>query len=130
MRAALREHLEDTFKRVVAAESVAAIIVEPVLGEGGFVAPPIGWLGAVQEICRKHGILLIADEIQTGFGRTGKIFASEHFGVEPDLMVTAKSLGGGLPLAGVTGRRRSWIIPDRDRWEAPSEGTRWRARQR
>jgi 4-aminobutyrate aminotransferase / (S)-3-amino-2-methylpropionate transaminase / 5-aminovalerate transaminase len=96
-------HLEDTFKRVVAAESVAAIIVEPVLGEGGFIAPPLDWLRVVQEICRKHGILLIADEVQTGFGRTGKIFACEHYGVEPDLIVTAKSLGGGLPLGGVTG---------------------------
>jgi len=97
-------HLEDTFKRVVAAESVAAIIVEPVLGEGGFVVPPVDWFQAVQEICRKHGILLIADEVQTGFGRTGKMFACEHFGIEPDLLVTAKSLGGGLPLGGVTGK--------------------------
>lgn len=97
-------HLEDTFKRVVAAESVAAIIVEPVLGEGGFVVPPRGWLTAVHDICRKHGILLIADEVQTGFGRTGKMFAIEHEGIEPDLMVTAKSLGGGLPLAAVTGK--------------------------
>ena len=97
-------HLEDTFKRVVAAESVAAIIVEPVLGEGGFVVPPPGWLTAVQEICRKHGILFIADEVQTGFGRTGKMFAIEHEGLQPDLMVTAKSLGGGLPLAAVTGK--------------------------
>jgi 4-aminobutyrate aminotransferase / (S)-3-amino-2-methylpropionate transaminase / 5-aminovalerate transaminase len=97
-------HLEDTFKRVVAADSVAAIIAEPVLGEGGFVAPPQGWLTAVAEICRRHGILLIADEVQTGFGRTGKMFAIEHEGLEPDLMVTAKSLGGGLPLAAVTGK--------------------------
>jgi len=97
-------HLEDTFKRVVAAESVAAVIVEPVLGEGGFVAPPLDWFRVVQDICRKHGIVLIADEVQTGFGRTGKIFACEHYGVEPDLIVTAKSLGGGLPLGGVTGR--------------------------
>ncbi|MFN7996830.1 MAG: 4-aminobutyrate--2-oxoglutarate transaminase [Bryobacteraceae bacterium] len=97
-------HLEDTFKRVVAAESVAAIIVEPMLGEGGFVAPPRGWLTAVQEICRKHGILLIADEVQTGFARTGKMFAIEHEPLDPDLVVTAKSLGGGLPLAAVTGR--------------------------
>ena len=97
-------HLEDTFQRVVAAESVAAIIVEPVLGEGGFVVPPPGWLTAVREICRKYGILLIADEVQTGFGRTGKLFAIEHeAGLEPDLMVTAKSLGGGLPLGAVTG---------------------------
>jgi 4-aminobutyrate aminotransferase/(S)-3-amino-2-methylpropionate transaminase len=98
-------HLEDTFQRVVAAESVAAIIVEPVLGEGGFVVPPPGWLTAVREICRKYGILLIADEVQTGFGRTGKLFAIEHeAGLEPDLMVTAKSLGGGLPLGAVTGK--------------------------
>jgi 4-aminobutyrate aminotransferase/(S)-3-amino-2-methylpropionate transaminase len=97
-------HLEDTFQRVVAAESVAAIIVEPVLGEGGFVVPPAGWLSAVAGVCRKHGILLIADEVQTGFGRTGKMFAIEHESLEPDLMVTAKSLGGGLPLAAVTGK--------------------------
>ncbi len=96
--------LEDTFKRVVAAESVAAIVAEPVLGEGGFIAPPPGFLRTLQEICRKHGILLIADEIQTGFGRTGKMFASEHFDIEPDLLVTAKTLGGGLPLAAVTGQ--------------------------
>ena len=96
--------LEDTFKRVVAAESVAAIIAEPVLGEGGFVTPPREWLGIVHEICKRHGILLIADEVQTGFARTGKFFACEHYGVEPDLLVTAKSLGGGLPIAAVTGR--------------------------
>ncbi|HEX3684306.1 MAG TPA: 4-aminobutyrate--2-oxoglutarate transaminase [Bryobacteraceae bacterium] len=97
-------HLEDTFKRIVAAESVAAIIAEPVLGEGGFVAPPLEWLGIVQDICRRHGILLIADEVQTGFGRTGKFFACEHSGVEPDLIASAKSLGGGLPIAAVTGK--------------------------
>ena len=97
-------HLEDTFQRVVAAESVAAIVVEPVLGEGGFVAPPPEFLRTVQDICRKHGIVFIADEVQTGFGRTGKLFASEHYGIEPDLVVTAKSLGGGLPIGGVTGR--------------------------
>ena len=97
-------HLEDTFKRTVAAESVAAIIVEPVLGEGGFVVPPAEFFSVLQQTCRKHGILLIADEVQCGFGRTGKLFASEHYGLEPDLVVTAKSLGGGLPLAAVTGR--------------------------
>lgn len=97
-------HIEDAFKRVVAAESVAAIIAEPVLGEGGFVTPPLEWLGIVQEICHQHGILLIADEVQSGFGRTGKFFACEHYGVEPDLTVSAKSLGGGLPIAAVTGR--------------------------
>jgi 4-aminobutyrate aminotransferase/(S)-3-amino-2-methylpropionate transaminase len=97
-------HLEDTFKRVVAAESVAAIIAEPVLGEGGFVTPPLEWLGIVRDICNRYGILLIADEVQTGFARTGKFFACEHYNVEPDLLLSAKSLGGGLPIAAVTGK--------------------------
>lgn len=97
-------HLEDTFQRVVAAESVAAVIAEPVLGEGGFVVPPREWLETIHEICQRHGILMIADEVQTGFGRTGKFFAIEHSGVEPDFLVTAKSLGGGLPIAAVTGK--------------------------
>ena len=96
--------LEDTFKRVVAADSVAAVIAEPVLGEGGFVTPPPEFFPILQDICRKHGILLIADEVQTGFARTGRMFASEHFGIEPDLLLSAKSLGGGMPLAAVTGR--------------------------
>jgi 4-aminobutyrate aminotransferase / (S)-3-amino-2-methylpropionate transaminase / 5-aminovalerate transaminase len=96
--------LEDAFTRVVAPESVAAVIVEPVLGEGGFIVPPKDYFHLLQEICRKHGILFIADEVQSGIGRTGKWFASEHFGIEPDLITTAKSLGGGFPLAGVTGR--------------------------
>ena len=97
-------HLEDTFKRVVAAESVAAVIVEPILGEGGFVTPPAGFYAALTEICRKYGILVIADEIQTGFARTGSMFACERLGLEPDLVTMAKSLTGGLPLAAVTGR--------------------------
>ena len=97
-------HLEDTFKRVVAVESVAAVIVEPILGEGGFVTPPREFLPMIQEICHKHGILLIADEVQTGIGRTGALFACERFGITPDILVTAKSLGGGLPIASVTGR--------------------------
>ena len=97
-------HLEDTFKRVVAAESVAAVIVEPILGEGGFVTPPAGFYPALTEICRKYGILIIADEIQTGFARTGSMFACERLGLEPDLVTMAKSLTGGLPLAAVTGR--------------------------
>jgi 4-aminobutyrate aminotransferase/(S)-3-amino-2-methylpropionate transaminase len=97
-------HLEDTFKRVVAAESVAAVIVEPILGEGGFVTPPAGFYPVLTEICRKHGILVIADEIQTGFARAGAMFASTRLGLEPDLVTMAKSLTGGLPLAAVTGR--------------------------
>jgi 4-aminobutyrate aminotransferase/(S)-3-amino-2-methylpropionate transaminase len=89
---------------VVSAESVAAVIAEPVLGEGGFVAPPKEFYAVLQEICRKHGILFIADEVQSGIGRTGKFFAIEHYGVEPDIITSAKSLGGGLPLAAITGR--------------------------
>ncbi len=98
------KHLEDTFKRVVAAESVAAVIVEPILGEGGFVTPPAEFYPMLGEICRKHGILLIADEVQTGFARTGAMFACERLGLDPDLVVMAKSLTGGLPMAAVTGR--------------------------
>jgi len=97
-------YLEDAFKRSVAPESVAAVIAEPVLGEGGFIVPPRNYFTLVQKICRQHGILFIADEVQSGFARTGKWFASEHFGIEPDLITTAKSLGGGMPIAAVTGR--------------------------
>jgi 4-aminobutyrate aminotransferase / (S)-3-amino-2-methylpropionate transaminase / 5-aminovalerate transaminase len=104
-------HLEDAFKRSVAPESVAAVIAEPVLGEGGFVVPPRDYFQLLQNICRKHGILFIADEIQSGFGRTGKWFACEHFGVEPDLLATAKSLGGGMPIAAVTGRAEIMDAP-------------------
>jgi 4-aminobutyrate aminotransferase/(S)-3-amino-2-methylpropionate transaminase len=97
-------HIEDTFKRVVAAETVAAVIVEPVLGEGGFITPPAEFFPILSQICRKHGILLIADEVQSGFARTGKLFACERLGLEPDLIAMAKSLSGGMPLAAVTGR--------------------------
>src|SRR6202043_1837685 len=104
-------HLEDTFKRVVANEEVAAVIAEPVLGEGGFIAPPPDYFQVLVDLCHKQGILFIADEVQSGFGRTGALFASERYGIEPDLMVTAKSLGGGLPLAGVTGRAEIMDAP-------------------
>jgi 4-aminobutyrate aminotransferase/(S)-3-amino-2-methylpropionate transaminase len=105
------QHLEDTFKRVVAAEAVAAVIAEPVLGEGGFVTPPAEFFGVVQNICRKHEILFIADEIQTGFGRTGAMFAVERYGVTPDILISAKSIAGGLPLAAVTGRAEIMDAP-------------------
>ena len=98
------KHIEDTFKRVVAAETVAAVIVEPILGEGGFVTPPPEFFPTLTEICRKHGILVIADEVQTGFARTGAMFACERLGLDPDLVTMAKSLTGGLPMAAVTGR--------------------------
>jgi 4-aminobutyrate aminotransferase / (S)-3-amino-2-methylpropionate transaminase / 5-aminovalerate transaminase len=105
-------YLEDAFKRVVAPESVAAVIAEPVLGEGGFVVPPRDYFRILQDICRKHGIVFIADEVQSGIARTGKWFASEHFGIEPDLITMAKSLGGGLPLAAVTGRAEIMDAPE------------------
>src|SRR6266568_1100390 len=104
-------HLEDTFKRVVANEEVAAVIAEPGLGEGGFIAPPPDYFKVLIELCHRHGILFIADEVQSGFGRTGALFASERYGIEPDLLVTAKSLGGGLPLAAVTGRAEIMDAP-------------------
>jgi 4-aminobutyrate aminotransferase / (S)-3-amino-2-methylpropionate transaminase / 5-aminovalerate transaminase len=104
-------HLENAFKRSVAPESVAAVIAEPVLGEGGFVIPPRDYFKLLESICRKHGILFIADEVQSGFARTGKWFASEHFGIEPDLIVSAKSLGGGMPIAAVTGRAEIMDAP-------------------
>jgi 4-aminobutyrate aminotransferase / (S)-3-amino-2-methylpropionate transaminase / 5-aminovalerate transaminase len=104
-------HLEDTFKRVVANEEVAAVIAEPVMGEGGFIAPPPDYFKLLVELCHKRGILFIADEVQSGFGRTGTMFASERYGIEPDILVTAKSLGGGLPLAAVTGRAEIMDAP-------------------
>jgi 4-aminobutyrate aminotransferase/(S)-3-amino-2-methylpropionate transaminase len=81
------------------------------LGEGGFVAPPQDFYKVLIEICHKHGVLFIADEVQSGFGRTGALFACERYGIEPDLLVTAKSLGGGLPLAAVTGRAEIMDAP-------------------
>jgi 4-aminobutyrate aminotransferase/(S)-3-amino-2-methylpropionate transaminase len=104
-------HIEDAFKRVVAAESIAAVIVEPVMGEGGFITPPLEFFPLLTEICRKHGILLIADEVQSGFARTGAMFACERLGLEPDLITMAKSLSGGLPLAAVTGRAEIMDAP-------------------
>jgi 4-aminobutyrate aminotransferase / (S)-3-amino-2-methylpropionate transaminase / 5-aminovalerate transaminase len=104
-------HLEDTFKRVVAAEAVAAVVVEPVLGEGGFVVPPREFFTLLQEICRRRKILLIADEVQTGFCRTGAMFASERYGIQPDMLIAAKSIADGLPLASVTGRAEIMDAP-------------------
>jgi 4-aminobutyrate aminotransferase / (S)-3-amino-2-methylpropionate transaminase / 5-aminovalerate transaminase len=101
---ASRERLEQMFASIVDPDSVAAIIMELELGEGGFVPAPREYVQTLAEFARDHGILFIADEIQTGFGRTGKMFASEHYGLVPDLITTAKSLAGGLPLAAVTGR--------------------------
>jgi 4-aminobutyrate aminotransferase / (S)-3-amino-2-methylpropionate transaminase / 5-aminovalerate transaminase len=98
--AALRETLETQ----IGAHNVAAVVVEPIQGEGGFIVPPAGYLRGVQDLCREHGIVFVVDEIQTGLGRTGAMFACEHDGVVPDLVTTAKALAGGMPLSAVTGR--------------------------
>jgi len=96
--------VEDIFKTDIAAEDVAAIILEPVQGEGGFYAAPKSFMQALRKLCDQHGILLICDEIQTGFARTGKVFATEHSGIEPDLMTIAKAMAGGFPISGVIGK--------------------------
>ena len=96
--------LRQMFLTQVAAEQVAAIIVEPVQGEGGFLPAPQGFMQGLRSICDEYGICLIADEVQTGFARTGKLFAIEHFGVEPDIITVAKSIAAGLPLSGVLGK--------------------------
>jgi 4-aminobutyrate aminotransferase/(S)-3-amino-2-methylpropionate transaminase len=96
--------LREAFSGVVAAEQVAAILIEPVQGEGGFVPAPAGYLAGLREICDEHGILLIADEVQSGFYRTGRRAAYEHYGVTPDLSTWAKSMGGGLPIGAVIGK--------------------------
>jgi 4-aminobutyrate aminotransferase len=96
--------LELLLKQDVAPESVACIVLEPVQGEGGFIAMPEDFPRRLKNICEPHGILYVDDEVQSGIGRTGPVWAIEHYDVEPDLLVSGKSLGGGLPLAGVTGR--------------------------
>jgi 4-aminobutyrate aminotransferase/(S)-3-amino-2-methylpropionate transaminase len=94
----------DVMDSQIGPDSIACLVVEPVLGEGGFVVPGSGFLPRLAEYCREHGILFVADEVQTGIGRTGRWFGIEHEGIVPDLVTTAKSLGGGLPLGAVTGR--------------------------
>jgi 4-aminobutyrate aminotransferase/(S)-3-amino-2-methylpropionate transaminase len=103
--------LERALVTTVAAESVAAIVIEPVQGEGGFVVAPREFLRGVRRICDQHGIVLVVDEVQTGFGRTGKMFAIEHYGIEPDLMTLAKSIAAGLPLSAVIGRAEIMDAP-------------------
>ena len=98
------DKLKDVFIKQIDPESLAAVVVEPVQGEGGFIAPPPGYFQALAKICKDNGILFVADEIQSGMGRTGKMFAIEHWGVEPDLITVAKSLAAGMPLAAVVGK--------------------------
>jgi 4-aminobutyrate aminotransferase len=102
--AAALASLEHLFKSDVDAETVACVVLETVQGEGGFIPMPDDFLSGLRRLCDEHGILLVADEVQSGVGRTGPVWAIEWSGVEPDLLVSGKSLGGGLPLAGVTGR--------------------------
>jgi 4-aminobutyrate aminotransferase/(S)-3-amino-2-methylpropionate transaminase len=96
--------LEALFKSEIDSEAVACVVLEPVQGEGGFIPMPRDFPPRLRELCDRHGILYVDDEVQSGVGRTGPVWAVEHYGVEPDLLVSGKSLGGGLPLAGVTGR--------------------------
>jgi 4-aminobutyrate aminotransferase/(S)-3-amino-2-methylpropionate transaminase len=104
--------IERAFATQVARETVAAIILEPVQGEGGFVVAPTEFVQGVREICDREGIVMIVDEVQTGFGRTGAMFAIEHYGVEPDLITVAKSIAAGLPLSGVLGKAAIMDAPE------------------
>jgi 4-aminobutyrate aminotransferase/(S)-3-amino-2-methylpropionate transaminase len=101
---ACADHLEEFFIGNVAPEQVAALIAEPIQGEGGFVTPPPEYFAKLQAICKKYGIVLVIDEVQSAMGRAGKLFAIEHWGIAPDILLTAKSLAGGLPLSAVTGK--------------------------
>jgi 4-aminobutyrate aminotransferase/(S)-3-amino-2-methylpropionate transaminase len=103
--------LERAFLTQVAPETVAAVVIEPVLGEGGFVPASTEFFRGLRAVCDREGIVLVADEVQTGFGRTGRMFAMEHFGVEPDLLTVAKSIAAGLPLSGVLGRAEIMDAP-------------------
>jgi 4-aminobutyrate aminotransferase/(S)-3-amino-2-methylpropionate transaminase len=105
------QELERMFVGDIAPDQVAAIIVEPVQGEGGFMVAPPGFLRALKTVCEKHNILFVADEIQSGFCRTGRMFAVEHDGVEPDLVIIAKSMGAGMPISGVVGRAEIMDAP-------------------
>ena len=107
----------DLFQRHVHPEDVAGIFVEPIQGEGGYVVPPIGYLRALRALCDKYGILLVFDEIQCGVGRTGKMFAAEHEGVEPDVLLTAKGLGSGMPIGAIIARESIM------KWEQGAHGS-------
>ena len=111
------EELEHLLISQTSPQETAAILVEPVLGEGGYVVPPASFLRGLRQVCDQHGILLILDEIQSGFGRTGRWFALEHFGIEPDVMTIAKGLASGLPISGVVSR-----MDLMEKWEPGSHG--------
>ena len=100
------DYIRMLFDRNLPASEVAAILIEPIQGEGGYIVPPDGFLAGLRDLCDEHGILLIFDEVQSGVGRTGRMFASEHVGVAPDIMTLAKGLGSGLPIGAVVAKRR------------------------
>ncbi len=108
---------EDIFRGMIDAQNVAAILVEPVQGEGGYIVPPKEFLQGLRAICDRHGIMLIFDEVQTGFGRTGELYAYQTFGVEPDILTSAKALGGGIPLSAVIAKKEIM-----DEWPAGAHG--------
>src|SRR5678815_5461279 len=104
---AVLDYIENVvFQSNVPASEVAGILVEPIQGEGGYLVPPDGFLQGLRALCDRHGILLIFDEVQSGIGRTGKMFASEHDGVRPDIMTLAKGLGSGLPIGAIVAKKR------------------------
>jgi 4-aminobutyrate aminotransferase len=109
--------IEELFARQVDPGDVAAVFVEPVQGEGGYIVPPAGWLRDLRELCDRHGILLVADEVQCGVGRTGRMWACEHEGVEPDILLTAKGLGSGMPIGAIVARETI------STWESGSHGS-------
>jgi 4-aminobutyrate aminotransferase len=112
------DFIEEMLDTRVPPRNIAAFIVEPVLGEGGYVVPPVGFLPRLRALCDEHGILLIADEVQSGYGRTGKMFASEHTGVVPDIMTLAKSIASGLPLSAVVASSNLM-----DQWQPAAHGS-------
>jgi 4-aminobutyrate aminotransferase len=112
------EHMEQVlFKRLVSPTEVAAIVVEPVLGEGGYLPPPDGWLAYLRDLCDRHGILLVADEVQSGMGRTGTWWAIQHFDVEPDILLAGKGIASGMPLGAMVARE------DLMTWEVGAHGS-------
>ncbi len=123
-------YLKEFFATHISAEQVAALIAEPVLGEGGFVVPPKEYFKVLQKICQDNGILFIADEVQTGFGRTAKMFAIEHYEVVPDIIVMAKSMAGGMPLSAITGKAEVMDHPQVGGLEGPLRAIRWPAGRR
>ncbi|HET7236733.1 MAG TPA: aminotransferase class III-fold pyridoxal phosphate-dependent enzyme [Actinomycetota bacterium] len=111
------QQLDVLFRRLVAPTEVAAIVVEPILGEGGYVLPPEGWFEYLRGVCDRHGILLVVDEVQSGMGRTGKMWAIQHFGVEPDIVLAGKGIASGMPLGALIARESLMV------WEVGAHGS-------